>query len=279
MKKILLAGVCAGAALLGAAHAADKPVYGAWGFDLTNIDKATKPGDDFFRYANGHWVDTHQIPADKPTASLRYDMSDRIEARLHDMMEAGAKNVSHQPGDLAGKAAAFYKAFMDEKRIDAGRAKPIAPELDAIRAAKTREQLASLMGKSNIDFYQALFGINIDIDLKNPNRYAVLVGQAGLGLPDRDYYLEPNFAKQKAAYQAHVAQVLHLLNWPDADARAKDIVAYETSIAQASWDKAKDRDPVATYNPMTFDDLNKAAPGSGLEGIFHRQPISAAFRM
>jgi putative endopeptidase len=276
MKKILLAGACAGAALFGAAHAADKPLYGAWGFDLTNIDKATKPGDDFFRYANGHWVDTHQIPADKPTASLRYDMSDRIEARLHDMMETGAKNVAHQPSDLAGKAAAFYKAFMDEKRVDALGAKPIAPELDAIRAAKTREQLASLMGKTNADFYPTLFNINIDIDLKNPNRYAVLAGQGGLGLPDRDYYLQPSFAKQKSAYQAHIAQVLHLLNWPAADVRAKDIVDYETKIAQASWAKAQDRDPVATYNPMTFDDLNKAAPGFDWKGFFTAANLGSA---
>jgi putative endopeptidase len=268
MKKILLAGVCAGAALLGAAHAADKPLYGKWGFDLTNMDKSTKPGDDFFQHANGHWLAAHQIPADKASTSLRYDMSDRVEARLHDMFETGAKTAPHQPSDLAGKVSAFYKAFMDEKHIDALGAKPIAPELDAIRAAKTREQLAALMGKTNADFYPTLFNINIDIDLKNPNSYAVLVGQGGLGLPDRDYYIEASFAKQKAAYQAHVAQVLHLLNWPDANARARDIVAYESSIAQASWDKAKDRDPVATYNPMTFADLNKNAPGLDWKGFF-----------
>jgi putative endopeptidase len=195
-------------------------------------------------------------------------MSDRTEARLHAMMETGAKTVAHQPNDLEGKAAAFYKAFMDEKRVDALGAKPIAPELDAVRAAKTRDDLAALMGKANVDFYGTLFNFGIDIDLKNPNHYAVLAYQSGLGLPDRDYYLEPSFAKQKAAYQAYVAQLLGLLNWPDAAARAKDVVDFETKIAAASWTKVQERDPVATYNPMTVADLNKAAPGFNWKGFF-----------
>src|SRR5690348_13213543 len=100
---IMLTPVAAAAAN---APAPEKPQYGTWGFDASGQDKSTKPGDDFFRYANGHWLDAHQIPADKPAVSLRLEMTDRTEARLHDMMEQASAKVSHQPGDLEGKVGA-----------------------------------------------------------------------------------------------------------------------------------------------------------------------------
>jgi putative endopeptidase len=241
--------------------AAGKPQYGTWGFAAAGQDKTIRPGDDFFRHANGHWLDTHQIPADKPAVSLRLEMTDRTEARLHEMMQQAAAKASHQPSDLDGKVGAFYKAFMDERRVDQVGAKPLAPELDAVRAAKDRDALAGLLGRNQSDFEGTLFNISTDVDLKDPKHYAVYLSQAGLGLPDRDYYLKPEFAAPRAKYQAYAARLLHLIGWPDADARAKDIVAFETQIAQASWTKAQQRDPIATYNPVSVAQLEKLAPG------------------
>ncbi len=239
---------------------APKPQYGTFGLDTAGGDPATKPGDNFFRYANGTWLDHVQIPADKPAYSLRLAMTDLTEKRLHEIMEDEAAKAGHQPADTAGKVGAFYKAFLDENRIEKLAASAIAPQIDAIRAADSRDALAALMGRNNSDFDGTLFGFNTDVDEKDPSKYAFYVGQAGIGLPDRDYYLEPEFAAQKAKYEAYVGRLLHLLNWPDADARAKDIVAFETAIAQASWTKAQDRDPVATYNPMTVAELQTLAP-------------------
>jgi putative endopeptidase len=268
MRNIFVCGAFAAALLCGTtALAADKPVYGAWGLDEAGMDKSTKPGDNFFRYANGHWLDTHQIPADKPAVSLRLEMTDRVQARLHDMMEDAAKTARHQPTDISGKVGAFYKAFIDEKRIEALGAKPIASELARIRDAKTRDDLAATMGAGTSDFYGSLFGLFTDIDLKDPSHYAVYVTQGGLGLPDRDYYLQPGFAKQKAAYLGYVATLLRLAGWTDPDARAKDVVDFETKIADASWTKVQDRDPVATYNPMSVADLAKLAPGFDWTGF------------
>ncbi len=247
--------------------AADKPQYGDWGFDTAGIDHATKPGDDFFRYANGAWLDAHQIPADKPAVSMRLQMTDRTEGRLHDMMEAAAAKTPHQPSDLEGKVGAFYKAFMDESRIEEAGAKPIAPELAKIQGAKTRDDLTVLMGAGTTDFYTTLFGLYTDVDLKDTKHYAVYAAQSGLGLPDRDYYLEASFAKQKDAYLAYVTTLLKAVNWPDAEARAKDVVAFETKIAQASWTKVQDRDPVATYNAMSTADLEKLTPGFNWKGF------------
>ncbi|WP_229238312.1 M13 family metallopeptidase [Dyella amyloliquefaciens] len=252
------------ALVFGVAHAADpattKPQYGTWGFDRAGADTATKPGDDFFRYANGTWLDHTPIPPDKPAVSLRLAMTDLTEQRLHTLMEGAAQ--SHAPGtSLEGKVGNFYQSYMDEAHIDALGAKPIAPQLEAVRKATTRDAQAALMGRTGTDFDGALFDLVFDVDLKDNSRYAVYVTQAGLGLPDRDYYLKPAFAKEKAAYQAYVAQLLTLVDWPNPDAAAKDVVAFETAIAQASWDKVAQRDPVAMYNPMSVQDLQKLAPG------------------
>jgi putative endopeptidase len=238
-----------------------KPLYGAWGYDLAGADKTTHAGDDFFRFANGTWVDHAQIPADKPAISLRSLMTDRTEARLHDLMEEAAAKAPYQPADLEGKMGAFYKSFMDEARVEQAGAKPIAPQLSEVSAAKSRDALAALMGRNNSDFEGTLFNFFIDADLKDPQRYAVYILQGGLGLPDRDYYLKPSFGAQKKKYQAYAAQILHLIDWPDADARAKDIVDLEARIAEASWTKVQQRDPVATYNPMSIPELQQFAPG------------------
>jgi putative endopeptidase len=244
------------AALLATTAALAAPQYGKWGYDLAGMDKAAKPGDDFFRYANGTWLDHAQIPADKPAVSFRLQMTDRAEARIHDILEA-AKNK--EPNDLEGKAGRFYRSFMDEARVNAAGAKPLDPLLTDVRNAKTREALAGLMGRANADFEASLFGFYVDADLKDPAHYAVYVGQSGLGLPDRDYYLKPQFAAQKAKYQAYVAQLLKLAGWPGDQAKA--VVDFETKVAQASWSKAEQRDPLKVYNPTAVADLPKLAPG------------------
>jgi len=247
--------------LATAALAADdgKPIYGTWGFDTAGADfTGTKPGDNFFRYANGTWLDKNVIPADKPAYSMRLQMTDRAEQRQHELMEAG---MTAPPDTLSGKVGAFYASFMDEARIEALGIAPLAPELDAIRGAKTRDELVALMGRNQYDFESTLFNLYTDVDLKDPKHYAVYLTQAGLGLPDRDYYLKPDFKAAKDKYQAYVAQLLTLLKWPGAEARAKDVVAFETAIAAASWTRVQQRDINATYNPTAVAALAKLAPG------------------
>ena len=241
--------------------AAAKPQYGDAGFDVAGADLKTKPGDDFFRYSSGTWIDHTEIPADKPAYSLRLAMTDLTEQRLHALMEDAAANVGHEPVTVAGKVGAFYKSFMAEQHIEALGAQPLAAELAAVRAAHTREKIAALMGRNNAGFEGALFGLFIDIDLKDPSRYAVYVSQAGLGLPDRDYYLEPGFAAKKALYETYVTELLLQLGWPEPERRAKEILAFETKVAAASWTKTQQRDPDATYNPVNLTELETLAPG------------------
>ncbi len=264
MTQKFLALLAFASSLVGVVNAADAPEkaqYGSWGFDLAGADTKTNPGDDFFRYANGTWLDHTQIPSDKPAYSLRLAMTDLTEKRLHEMMEAAAARSPEEPKTLPEKVGAFYHSFMDEVAVDSLGAKAIEPELNDIKKAKSREDLAELMGKTSTDLESSLFSYGIDVDLKDPSHYAFYLGQGGLGLPDRDYYLKPEFATQKKAYQEYVGKLLSLTNWPKAEDAAKEVVSLETKIAQASWTKAEQRDPVATYNPMTVEDLAKFAPG------------------
>src|SRR3954447_4805753 len=126
------------------AEPAGKPQYGAWGFDTAGADLKTKPGDDFFRYANGAWLDRTAIPADKPGYSLRLAMTDLTEQRLHDLMEEAAKKAEPKPATIEGKVEAFYKSFMDEGAIEKAGAAPLKSTLSEIQSAKTREALAAM---------------------------------------------------------------------------------------------------------------------------------------
>ncbi|HVU16094.1 MAG TPA: M13 family metallopeptidase [Candidatus Didemnitutus sp.] len=247
-------------ALVTGVAAFSAPQYGDAGFDVAGADLKTKPGDDFFRYANGTWVDQTPIPADKGLYSLRLAMTDRTEQRLHEIMEQEAARCGHEPKTVAGKVGAFYRSFMDESGIAARGAKPLARHLDEIRAATTREALVALMGRNSDDFFGSLFALGTDIDLKNPKEYAVYVGQAGLSLPDRDYYLEPGFADKKAQFEKYVAELLRLEGWPEAEKSATDVVAFETAIAQVSWTRVQQRDVDATYNPMSRAELQALTP-------------------
>jgi putative endopeptidase len=208
--------------------------YGIWGFDISGENAAIKPGDDFFEFANGGWLARTPIPADKMGMSVDVLINDRTEAQLHNIMEEAAQHADHAPRDLEGKVGAFYRSFMDEDRIEALNCSPLDRELTAIRTAKTYDQLGLLMGRSEFNFEGTFFGISIDADPKYPTRYSVFLGQGGLGLPDRDYYLQPAFTAQLAKYQQYAEQLLQLVSWPDARGNAVRIVAMETRIAEVS---------------------------------------------
>jgi putative endopeptidase len=244
-----------------ATSAADvaSPKFGAWGYDKSGEDPSTPAGTDFYRFANGAWVDHQDIPADR----TRYGNFDKLlilsEARTRLLIEQAA--AGHSSDADAAKVGAAYTAFMDQARVDALGAAPLAHDLDAIRAEKTHKDVAALMGTAPKSFQSGIFGAQIGADPKTPTRYSVYLGAGGMGLPDRDYYLKPEFAAKKQAYQAYAAQMLKLAGWPHPQESAAAILAFETRIAEASWTRAEQRDPLKTYNPMTVEALQAYAPG------------------
>ena len=239
-----------------------QPNYGTWGFDASGENKAIKPGDDFGAFANGTYIANLKIPADQTRYGSFNILRDLSEARVHTILEeAAAKTTEVEPHSLDGKIGAAYKAFMDEAHVDSLGMAPLEHDLAEVRAVKTRAELAYIMGKASGGLQASLFAVGIGPDDKDPNRYLIGIGQDGLGLPDRDYYLTPQFAAKKTAYQAYVAKMLGMIGWAEPEAAAKAVVEYETRVAQASWSKAQMRDPDAVYNPTTVAELEQMAPG------------------
>ncbi len=268
-RKILLAAGAAAALTFAAqaAAAADasdgaslaSPKYGTWGFDMSGMDRSVKPGDDFFKFANGKWAERTEIPSDRTRFGNFDKLSVLSENRQHAILEDAAAGKLTDPD--AAKIAAGYKAFMDETLAEKLGAKPIAPELAEIRKVKTKDDFTALMGKANATSFSSILPIGITVDSKATTKYAVVGATGGLGLPDRDYYLRPEFAEKKTKYEAYIAQMLTLAGWPKPAENAKAILAFETKLAEASWTRIERRDRDKTYNPMTIAELNAATPG------------------
>ncbi|MFA7263575.1 MAG: M13-type metalloendopeptidase [Caulobacter sp.] len=237
----------------------ESPRYGAWGFDLSGMDRSGGPGDDFYMWASGAWNARTEIPADRSRFGNFDALSILSEARTRAIIEDSA--AGRITGPDAVKIGAAYAAFMDETRAETLDLKPLDPELAAIRAVRDRDDMTALMGLSNVSGYSAIFGLGIGDDAKDPAHYAVYAGTGGLGLPDRDYYLDPKFGPKKTAYEAYVTQMLTMAGWAKPAEAAKAIVAFEARLAEASWTRAERRDRDKTYNPMTLAELQAATPG------------------
>ncbi|MFL5296983.1 MAG: M13 family metallopeptidase [Phenylobacterium sp.] len=235
------------------------PKYGTWGFDVSGMDSSVKPGDDFFKYANGKWAARTEIPGDRTRFGNFDKLSVLSENRVHAIAEdAAAGKLADKDG---AKIGAAYASFMNEALADKLGAQPIQPELAQVRAVKTKDQLTDLMAKSNTTGFVSVLPVGITIDAKNPQKYAVTTVTSGLGLPDRDYYLTPAFAEKKAKYQAYVQQMLTLAGWEKPAENAKAIVDFESKLAEAFWTRVERRDRDKTYNPMSPEELNKLTPG------------------
>jgi putative endopeptidase len=241
------------------------PRQGAWGFDLAARDPSAKAGDNFYRFADGKGIDALTIPADRSSFGSFDVLVELSNARSRALIESPGPG---KPGSEEAKIKALYASFMDEKRLNALDAKSLQPELKAIKAVKTREDMARLMGRGAFSFYGGIFAVGISTDVRDPDHYAVVLNQAGLNLPDRDYYLTDQFAEKKKKYEAYVADTLERIGWPQPAANAKKIVDLETEIAKASWTRIDQRDDEKMYNPATPAELAKLAPGFPWQAFF-----------
>jgi putative endopeptidase len=278
MKRILLSAAAAlaltaaaGAFIVaGSAQAADTapaaqadltkaPRMGPWGFDLSGMDRSVKPGDDFGRFSAGTYLDALVIPSDRTSWGSFNALRELSDARIKAVIDTSAAtpNAKGEAQQIGG----LYNSFMDEARIEALDGQPLAGDLAAIRAARTREALAEVMGATQGGFGASMFGIYISQDAKDPNSSVVYATQGGLGMPNRDYYLDAKFADKKTAYRAYVAKLLTLAGWAEPEKAADQIVALETRIAEAHWPIADQRDADKTYNPKTIAELQALTPG------------------
>jgi putative endopeptidase len=246
----------------------ETPRYGTWGFDLEGRDTSVRPGDDFFRYANGTYVDNLEIPADR----TRYGSFDLLSQLSENRMTALIAEISAAEDLAAGsdeaKVRDAYNSFMDVAAINALDAQPIQPMLSAIRAVDSHDAMAAYMGATQGAPGGSFWGTYISDDARDPEAYAVYLSQGGIGLPNRDYYLAENFAEKLAAYQVYVARMLEMAGWENAEQAAADVVQMETAIATAHWTRIQSRDRDLTYNPMSTAELSAYAPGFDWSAYF-----------
>ncbi|MCE9523141.1 MAG: M13 family metallopeptidase [Alphaproteobacteria bacterium] len=244
------------------APATEKAEYGTYGLATDFFDRSVRPGDDFFRHAAGTWLKTTPIPDDRSYFGIDTLIADRAEGDLREIAEAAAGGTA-APGSNERKVGDFYASYMDVAAIEARGLAPVKPALDAIAAIKTPQDLARAFASANESFGAAPFGLYIDSDAKNPDAYAVYLVQAGLGMPDRDYYLkrEKAYEDYRASYRAYVEQLLTLGGVAYARPRAESILALETRMARAHWPAEESRDAEKTYNPITIAGLSGEAPG------------------
>lgn len=230
--------------------------FGTYGFDKAGMDPSVAPGDDFYAYANGRWARSNAIPPDKSSFGAFEQLQDLSDARTRGLLETAAR-------DPSSKIGRTYLTYLDAAGIESRGLAAIKPWMARIQAVSSKEAYAAFLAEANRNGVSGPFGTGVSQDAKNPDTYIVSLRQAGLGLPDRDYYLspDPKLAEAKAAYVQHIARMLTLAGEPDAAARAQALVDFETAIARASWTRIESRDADKSYNRMTLAGLQTAAPG------------------
>ncbi len=268
-----------------------KPELGAFGIDLTAQDTKIKPGDDFNMFANGTWDANFEIPKQFTSYGAFTVLFERSEERIKNIIDELAATESAN-GSLEQKVGDYYNSYMDTAKANELGIDPIRGDIAAIDGISNIADLTVMLGRAGeLALNSPIFG-GIGNDRQNPDRFQINVGYGGLGLPDRDYYLEDNerFNNIRAAYKAHIAEMLGFADIADAEAKADAIIALETKLAENQWKRADRRDRDKTYNPTSYDDFKAKFTGfdwdafmtaNGIESVsdlnvVHPEPIMAA---
>lgn len=272
------------------ASTAAKPVSASTapdiGINLGYIDHAVKPGDDFFKFANGAWLKSAEIPADRSAIGTFVTVRDRTDQRVTDIIQQAA--ASHPaPGTDARKIADFYTAWMDTAAIEKHGLAPLQPMLDAITGIQSRNDLARVLGsrlRQDVDPVNAthfhtsnLFGLFVAQGLTDPSHNIAYLLQGGLAMPDRDYYLADSktMAGYRDAYKAYIAAILKQAGAKDADAAAQRVFDLEMQIAKAQESLVDSQDVLKAENLWTLADFGKRAPGLDWNAYFEAAGLSS----
>jgi putative endopeptidase len=278
-RSALLGVVAAGSLFLSSSAPAEPqpsaPVggtAGGHGVDLQGMDKSAAPGDDFFAYANGAWVKKTPIPADKAGWGVGAELAEETNRRTKNLLEEAAASKA-AAGSEQRKVGDFYASFMDEAGIEARGTAPLKPALARVAAVKDKKDLARLLGedlRADVDPLNAtnfntdhLFGLWVSPGLTTPGQYVPYLLQGGLGLPDREFYLDasPRMAEIRAKYQTHIAAMLKLAGVAGAPAKAARIMALEMKMAQSHVSREESMDVLKANNPWKRDEFATRAPG------------------
>jgi len=239
------------------------------GLDLQGYDKSVRPQDDLFRAANGHWLSTTEIPADKSSYGAFHLLADLSDKRARAIIEDLSKKKA-KAGTVEQKIGDYYAAYMNTAAIDRAGLAPLKPLLHSIAAIRTREQLAAWLG-AQTGVVDTPVPLGIEADYQDPTINRLQTWQGGLGLPDRDYYLKKDderLSKARAAYVDYLQKLAKAAGIADPAGSAQRVLALEERLAEVQWDKVALRDPQKTYNPMTPAELAQKAPGFDWQAFF-----------
>ena len=255
------------------------------GIVVANMDPSIKPGDDFYRYANGEWIKRTEIPPDRASVNVFSRLSDLSNQRMKDLLDEMAK-ANAPAGSGTRKVADLYNSYMNESAIEEKGLAPLRPHLQAIAAIKDKKELARALGgtlRSDVDalnntnFHTSnLFGMWVAPGFDDSEHYTAYLLQGGLQMPDREYYLADNEHMQnvRAQYQTHIANMLRLAGFSDVEARAKGIVELEHSIAKVHRTLAENEDIHNANNPWKRSDFSAKAPGLDWDEYFRGAGLS-----
>jgi putative endopeptidase len=246
--------------------AAGRASVGDYGFDATGMDLKVRPGDDFNQFANGSWVRQANVPADRSSWGVWDVLEEQAQAHMRAILEAAAR--AHAPlGSNTQKIGDYYGAFMDEATIEKLGATPLKRQLAAARSIRSYTELAAAMGRALRVGESMPISLSVEVDFKNPDTYSVYADQGGLGLPDRDYYLQDDDA-MKAARAAYLDYVTKLLltsklaaTRDEAARRTQRVFELEHRLAEIQWTRVQQRDLVARYKPWQQSEYSAKAPG------------------
>ena len=238
------------------------PELGTFGIDLSHQDRSVEPGNDFFRYANGRWLDTYELPADRNGHGMFDVLADRSDERVRTIVD-DLTNQEPVRGTIEQKISDYYLSYMNTDALNALGITPLRPILEQLQQIASIEQLTAAFGRTRIDATASPFSFGIGPDRNNPDAHQLSLSIGGISLPDRDYYLldTDRFIHVRQEFVRHISRMLSFANIDETEAKAAAILQLETQIAERMWPRADRRNRDLTYNPMTFQELVAAYPG------------------
>ena len=234
------------------------PRFGSFGFDVAGMDTSVHPGDDFNRYANGTWLAETELPSDRSRYGMFTVLAEEAEERVQAIIDESAA-AGGEVGSNAQLVGDLYASWMNADAIEAAGTTPLQPYLAEIDAVQSHDDAAALFASVH---HQSPFGFAVWADPADPTVNALRLFQGGLGMGNRDYYLEDTerFQQYRDAYRDYIIRIHELAGLENGEANADAILAFETRIAEAHWTREDSRDVTRTYNPMSVEELDALAP-------------------
>ncbi|GAM98201.1 peptidase of M13 family [alpha proteobacterium U9-1i] len=275
---LALAAGCASSntATPSVAPAPDRPraAIGSFGIDLTSIDPSVRPGNDFFQYVNGTWMNANTIPDDRTSWGTNEMLIVKAEHDVRVIVEEAAL-AGGAPGSTQKKIADYYNAYLNQDAIDAAGLTPIQPTLAEIAALRTHEQVVRFVGRPGVGVTFPIT-LAIGLDEGNPDRYLPQMSHAGIGLPEREYYrrTDRQFPQLRQQYEAACATMLGLVGDANGPAHARAIMLLETQIAEIHWPVAERRERERTYNLKRRAEVRALAPRFPWDAYFDARGLA-----